>query len=89
MIIMCIIIKFLLTLLGVLLTVAFSTLLERKILGLVGLRLGPYKVSFVGILQPFSDAIKLAGKQDNILSNTLNFVFFYLGLSFLVSSLCL
>lgn len=51
--------------------------MERKILGLVGLRLGPYKASFLGILQPIFDAVKLSNKQTNILSN-FYFAFYYL-----------
>lgn len=48
---------------GVLLRVAFFTLLERKILRLIHLRLGPNKVIIWGIFQPFSDALKLFSKE--------------------------
>jgi len=56
-------IHFLILILPVLVNVAFVTLLERKILGFSQLRLGPNKVSFSGLLQPFRDAIKLFTKQ--------------------------
>nr|AHX97810.1 NADH dehydrogenase subunit 1 [Mirax sp. QL-2014] len=46
-----------------LLSTAFLTLYERKIMGLFHYRKGPNKVSFIGILQPFSDALKLIFKE--------------------------
>ena len=41
----------------------FLTLLERNILGYLDIRKGPNEVGFVGILQPFSDAIKLFSRE--------------------------
>nr|ABE01004.1 NADH dehydrogenase subunit 1 [Pardosa oreophila] len=56
-------INFIMISLSILISVAFYTLLERKILSYIQIRKGPNKVGMMGILQPFSDAIKLFNKN--------------------------
>nr|WIL07523.1 NADH dehydrogenase subunit 1 [Aptinothrips stylifer] len=60
-----------------LISVAFITLMERKILGYTQMRLGPNKVGILGLLQPFSDAIKLYSKEKNLPNFSTSLPFFF------------
>nr|YP_009350142.1 NADH dehydrogenase subunit 1 [Microcerotermes newmani]AQP26407.1 NADH dehydrogenase subunit 1 [Microcerotermes newmani] len=71
------VVVFLLLMIFVMVGVAFLTLLERSVLGYIHIRKGPNSVGFVGIFQPFSDAIKLFTKEQYfpLVSNYLIYYF--------------
>lgn len=59
----------------ILLSVAFFTLFERKVIGLFHSRVGPNKVSFIGLVQPLLDAFKLLTKQVIVPLHSNKFVY--------------
>ncbi|MEI8320907.1 MAG: NADH-quinone oxidoreductase subunit NuoH [Alphaproteobacteria bacterium] len=60
---------------GLLLTVAYLTYFERKIIASMQLRKGPNTVGFFGLLQPIADAIKLLRKEHITPKNADRFLF--------------
>jgi NADH-ubiquinone oxidoreductase chain 1 len=67
----------LLVILPILLSVAFMTIIERKQLAAHQRRVGPNTTGYYGLLQPFSDALKLIVKETVIPSQS-NKILFYL-----------
>nr|UQJ75273.1 NADH dehydrogenase subunit 1 [Pterotermes occidentis]URX54395.1 NADH dehydrogenase subunit 1 [Pterotermes occidentis] len=83
------VIVFFLLIVLVLVGVAFLVLLERSVLGYVHIRKGPNSVGFIGLFQPFGDAISLFTSEQYfpLVSNYLCYYFspvFGLFLSLLV-----
>jgi len=70
-----ILLKILIIIVPLLISVAFFTLAERKILGAIQRRRGPNVVGVYGLLQPLSDGFKLFVKETIVPSSANSFIF--------------
>jgi NADH-quinone oxidoreductase subunit H len=60
----------------VLLIVAYTVLAERRVLGFIQGRLGPNRVGYGGVLQPFADLLKFILKEDIVPDKSTRFIYF-------------
>ncbi|MDX1344880.1 MAG: NADH-quinone oxidoreductase subunit NuoH [Sedimenticolaceae bacterium] len=70
-----ILIKIVAIVLPLMLMVAYYTLLERKVISYMQVRIGPNRVGFKGSLQPIADALKLMFKEIVLPSKANKFLF--------------
>jgi NADH-quinone oxidoreductase subunit H len=71
----------------VLMIVAYVVLAERKVLGWIQGRIGPNRVGFWGVLQPFADLLKFIFKEDIVPDKSVRFVYFLAPLVALICAL--
>ena len=67
----------------ILLSVAFLTLIERKLLGYIQFRKGSNKLGSIWLLQPFRDAIKLIKKESYYLFKS-NYLYYLISPIFIL-----
>ena len=81
-----IILKILSIVVPLLISVAYFTIAERKIMGAIQRRRGPNVVGFIGLLQPLSDGLKLFVKETTLPTNADTGIFLFApALAFILS----
>jgi len=71
------ILKILTIVVPLLISVAYFTIAERKIMGIIQRRKGPNVIGFLGLLQPLADGLKLFTKETILPSNSNIVVFLF------------
>jgi NADH-quinone oxidoreductase subunit H len=80
------ILKILIIIVPLLIAVAYFTIAERKIMGIIQRRKGPNVIGFVGLLQPLADGLKLFAKETILPYNSNIAIFLFAPiLSFILS----
>lgn len=79
--------EILVILVPILLSVAFITVIERKVIGSIQRRIGPNVVGYYALLQPFADALKLVIKEQVIPAQSSKVIFFLAPIITLIFSL--
>ena len=69
------VVKIIVVFVCVLLCVAYTTWLERKVLGHMQVRCGPLRVGWHGLLQPIADGLKLFFKEDIVVNSASKFIY--------------
>ena len=73
--ILIILIKILTVVIPLLISIAYFTLVERKLMASIQRRRGPNVIGYLGLLQPLSDGLKLFSKETILPSNSNLFIF--------------
>ena len=68
--------KIMLIVIPVMISVAYLTFFERRVIGSMQSRIGPNRVGYFGLLQPIADALKLMFKEIVLPAKSNNFLFF-------------
>jgi len=84
--IITILLKILVIIIPLLISVAYFTIAERKLIGIIQRRKGPNVIGFLGLLQPLADGLKLFTKETILPSNSnLSIFLFAPALTFILS----